>query len=575
MIQLEDEFGLEHVGSALLDELATGLYQPPEVLREYIQNAVDAHREWREEMGTESEDPIRIELRGDRITVSDSGIGMSESEIRMVKAIAVSPKGRKDFTLTGHKGVGIWAGMGWFDELELYTSKAGTDKGYLLKINFSGVKEAISDSVNIGEALNSNYSIFEYDDDRDAHYTDVNLINPKNSASIFQDEHEISSFVREVVPCQIDPGFVFHDEVVGFYRDNEIDTFKIEVNSSPVYKRFPSSVEGYSVDAIRVNDDIVAKYWRCISKTSKRMDIDDKHSVGFRLIEKGFALGGGNPYSQKELQGQDPIKLSPNYLDWYIGEVHIIHDELKPNLQRDALEGTEFARQFVNQLRSWYVDTEFDARTKSEVRKLASINDQVESEIGRLEKGEATSEEPEIVADLIDRLIKDLRDVEELRIKNRARKKVSYKAAASRDAATRRTRTRLLRRLEELQIKLLAPEEDQVERHPDQSGDSADVSDSQNDVEAPAEEGANNELPSANSEGQESTETGVPDDDPGSTILVNYELRGNGESKSIRFESLIALVEEAVEREYGGPNSKVRKVIERLVSKVSELVSDA
>jgi hypothetical protein len=41
---LSDSFTIEDVGSTLLEHLAQGLYQPDEVIREYMQNAVDAHR---------------------------------------------------------------------------------------------------------------------------------------------------------------------------------------------------------------------------------------------------------------------------------------------------------------------------------------------------------------------------------------------------------------------------------------------------------------------------------------------------------------------------------------------------
>ena len=40
--KIDDKFKIEHVGSSLLNELAKGLYQPESVIREYIQNAIDA-----------------------------------------------------------------------------------------------------------------------------------------------------------------------------------------------------------------------------------------------------------------------------------------------------------------------------------------------------------------------------------------------------------------------------------------------------------------------------------------------------------------------------------------------------
>ena len=42
--RLNDQFSIKDVGSTLLNHLAKGLYPADEVLREYVQNAIDAHR---------------------------------------------------------------------------------------------------------------------------------------------------------------------------------------------------------------------------------------------------------------------------------------------------------------------------------------------------------------------------------------------------------------------------------------------------------------------------------------------------------------------------------------------------
>src|SRR5262245_27674746 len=105
--RIEDEFGIEDVGSTLLEDLAKGLYQPYEVIREYVQNAVDAHRLWFSKTGEDPKTAIQIEIQGDTITIIDNGVGMTEKEIKKVKSIAVSRKRDADVELTGHKGVGI------------------------------------------------------------------------------------------------------------------------------------------------------------------------------------------------------------------------------------------------------------------------------------------------------------------------------------------------------------------------------------------------------------------------------------------------------------------------------------
>src|SRR4051812_44305786 len=97
--KLADQFTLQDVGSTLLQELAKGLYQPDEVIREYIQNAVDAHRLWKHQEGSDPEGPIQVEIRDNKISILDYGIGMAETTIRRVKAIGVSQKPTSDVPL--------------------------------------------------------------------------------------------------------------------------------------------------------------------------------------------------------------------------------------------------------------------------------------------------------------------------------------------------------------------------------------------------------------------------------------------------------------------------------------------
>ena len=179
---VDDSFSIEDVGSTLLDHLAKGLYPEAEVLREYIQNAIDAHRIWKHETDTEPEGPIQVEVRGDRLSVIDYGIGMSKEEVRKVKSIAITSKLYTEISLTGHKGVGIWAGLSDFDTLILDTTKKGYALGYRLTIHFRRIIESINDRTNIGEVMDGNYFIEEYDEEIEKHSTSVTLVNPNAKA---------------------------------------------------------------------------------------------------------------------------------------------------------------------------------------------------------------------------------------------------------------------------------------------------------------------------------------------------------------------------------------------------------
>lgn len=364
---INDQFGLEDVGSTLLEDLAKGLYEPEEVVREYIQNAVDAHRLYLNLTGNQPEGSIQVEMRENLISILDYGIGMDFEEIKRVKSIAVSRKRAADIRLTGHKGVGIWAGLSFFETLKIYSTAKGSDRGYELCVDFKGIVQGISEEKNIGEVLNPNYSIEEYEEAEDEHYSIVTLENPVRSNEWFADEEKIKEAIRTICPCQVDPTFVFCSEVNSWYAKHNLELFPIELNGQAVYRSFPSAVERFEEGAITISDKEIAYYWRAIHKDNGKLSPNRDQIVGFQLIQDGFVLGRQNPYSAND-KSYEQIKLTLNYLNWYIGEIHVVATGLRPNLRRNAFEESEDTRRFVKQLRSWYEELDHATRVYSYFR---------------------------------------------------------------------------------------------------------------------------------------------------------------------------------------------------------------
>ena len=264
--RLNDQFSIKDVGSTLLNHLAKGLYPADEVLREYVQNAIDAHRLWRNEYHTEPDGPIQIEVRGDQLSILDYGVGMFEDEVRRVKSIAVTTKMDTDVLLTGHKGVGIWAGLSYFETLTLETTRRGSIKGYRLTIYFKRIVISISDRADIGEVMENNYFIDEYDEEINEHYTNITLDKPIRSDDWFTEPSKVRDAIRRICPCEIDPNFALYDKVVEWYNQHNFETFPIVVEGLPVYRSFPSSVEHFKTSTITVNDVEVAQYWQAVNK---------------------------------------------------------------------------------------------------------------------------------------------------------------------------------------------------------------------------------------------------------------------------------------------------------------------
>ena len=64
-IPIKDEFTINDVGASLLNELSKSLYDPEHVIREYLQNAIDAHKQMRDAAGIIPPDSIGIDIVND------------------------------------------------------------------------------------------------------------------------------------------------------------------------------------------------------------------------------------------------------------------------------------------------------------------------------------------------------------------------------------------------------------------------------------------------------------------------------------------------------------------------------
>ncbi len=366
---VDDSFSIKDVGSKLLDHLAKGLYPEAEVLREYIQNAIDAHRIWKHQTNTEPEGPIQVEVRGDRLSVIDYGVGMSIEEVRKVKSIAITSKWDEEIPLTGHKGVGIWAGLSYFDILILETTKRGDPFGYRLTIHFNRIVESIDDRTNIGEVMDGNYFIEEYDEEIEKHSSSVTLVNPKRTSVLFASVDKIREAISRICPCEIDPNFTYSQKVKDWYEQQGLEMYSIVVDGEPVYRSYPSSVEYFKTFPITINDSVVAYGWQALHKVNGKLKPTHGELVGFRLIESGFTVGEDNPYGSTNLAGYQGLNNAVvTYLGWHIGEIHIITLALRPNLQRNNLEETETSRQFIQKLRALYAKLEQPTRTIADKR---------------------------------------------------------------------------------------------------------------------------------------------------------------------------------------------------------------
>lgn len=550
--RLADEFTICNIGSTLLHELAKGLYQPEHVIREYVANAVDAHRSWLGVTGKDVEQPVQIELRPNSISILDYGIGMDESEIRDVKSIAVSRKPSSEIRLTGHKGVGIWAGLSFFERIVVYTTRQGVNRGYELTVEFKDIVSGISDDKDIGSVLNANFHIDTYDEPTEEHFTTITLEAPTRSEEQFLDPEFVADAVRRICPCEIDPTFVSYDEVMAWYGANGIEVFPIEVDGSRVYRSYSSNVEDLKLGTITIDDKPVAKYWLAINKKNSVLPVQPKQLIGFRLIIDGFVLGGENPYTEPRLQGYEPVKVQ-QYLDWQIGEIHVTNPEVKPNLKRDLFEESEATRRFIEKFRAWYTDTDRSARLTQEKRNRITKYEEWNKEICALLRKINGSE---------------ITDIELTRIKeiHEELSKQDAKARGYQPKGIYEPKTQALKLVAKERKQLLAlmgpllvlMEKQTVVR---EGGESVEtVGD---DSAGPSTEGGK-----VGSEGDASGTTAASDDD----MSTGSDDENSVQDREVAVDVVLALFEEVLGEEFPDNRDRVQSALEKVRQRIEQLL---
>jgi len=406
--EIKDQFSIEDIGAPLLANLAKGIYSPEAVLREYAQNAADAYVDLEEVLKKKlpaTEKPIDIYLQDDStLSVQDSGIGMNLQEIKHYKRIALSPKLGKD--RAGFRGIGIWAGFSACDTLQVETTKYGDSNKYRLTLLFGEMRKFVEHNIDVKQLVDKRFKI-EMETARTAdHYTQVRLINLHNEFKDLLKPEELERIVTQILPCRINPKFKHAEKITQKLRAIDgYQEFVINVKDVEVFKEFPLNATDPTFVTLEEDGGECAFAWYCASPTVR--SFKPSEGSNFRLRVRNIGVGGPGIYSQENGShwGVRNQISSPELLDWYFGEIHILDPAIKPNTPRSELELDATSRNTITKIRDFYEDRITYRRANSDVN---SHIKQVTTTTELIAKG--TSFEVEDAA----RLLKDMNKYDSL-----------------------------------------------------------------------------------------------------------------------------------------------------------------
>jgi hypothetical protein len=448
---IKDQFTIQDIGAPLLANLAKGIYSPEAVLREYVQNAADAYidlEESRKKKLPPTEKQIDIYLQeNDTLAIQDSGVGMNLQDIRQYKRIALSPKLGKD--RAGFRGIGIWAGFSACDALVVESSKQGDPHKYRLTLNFGEMRKRVSENIDVKQLLDDRYCIEEDVAPAADHYTQIRLGNLHNEFRDLLDPEELERIVRQILPCRIDPNFKYAEKVSEHLRSLDgFQEFIINVKDVEVVKRFPTNVTEPLFATLKHDDEEYAFVWYCTSPTVRSFKSTEPSN--FRLRVRNIGVGGPGIYSQEDGSHwgvRNPVN-SPELLDWYVGEIHIIRPEVRPNTPRSELELDAESRRAITLIRTFYDERITYRRANSDVNShLSQVKDTAQRISEEKTFGDADA----------NRLLKQMQKYEALSKPKKAQlvgieaeKRKILKQMEARDAEIARSRRDVITHLEDL-----------------------------------------------------------------------------------------------------------------------------
>jgi hypothetical protein len=367
---VKDQFSIEDIGAPLLANLAKGIYTPEAVLREYVQNAGDAYLDLEEVLKrqlTATDKQIDIYLQdGDTLAIQDSGIGMGLEDIRHYKRIALSPKMAKD--RAGFRGIGIWAGFSACDQLQVETTKRGDPNRYRLTMMFGDMRKHVHENMNVKQLLEGRFHIKVETAPPADHYTQVRLIGLHDEFRDLLQPEELERIARQILPCRIDPAFKHAGEIAE--RLKALDGYQelaIKIKDVEIFRRFPANTTEPSFEMLTHNGEDYAFAWYCASPTRNSFKAPD--ASNFRLRVHNIGVGAPGVYSAEDGSpwGVRNTVSSPELLDWYVGEIHVVHANVKPNTPRSELELDADSRRAIAAIRDFYEDRVTYRRAVSDV----------------------------------------------------------------------------------------------------------------------------------------------------------------------------------------------------------------
>lgn len=421
-------------GKFLLEILTKGMYSNPmHVYREYIQNSSDAIDKAVETgiiPASEAEIHIDIDPRKKRISIRDNGIGIPQA-IAQVKLLNVGASDKDGSTERGFRGIGRLGGLAYASQVQFITSAVGDDTRTIMTCDCDRMQQLLqksnSETSDIMETFKAISVFEEKPEDAGSHFFEVIMTGVPEESGLL-DESAAMRYLAETAPVDFNSQlFTQARKIKEKFADEgfPITCYRIlrGARKQPIYKLYSRSISTGKQERTKDKDfirDVEFVYekasdgkplyigWLAITDFSG--SISDQSIQGIRF-RKGNILVGDNETFSKFFPFSSAIEAS-RANKFFAGEIHVLHDGLVPNSQRDDFEPGAVYNEMKAALTLWAgsINKKYRRGTSeatSALRNLNKLNEEQAKLEEKIESGAITSDEKrEQVSEQLQRIVK-------------------------------------------------------------------------------------------------------------------------------------------------------------------------
>ena len=352
-------------GKNILENLTTGMYSDRRVMyREYIQNSCDAI-DAAVKSGVIKFEKARIDISINEtercIEIYDNGRGIPSIDFeRVLTDIANSDKIRSEEK--GFRGIGRLCGLAYCNQLQFITSVKGETITSIMTWDAKKLRTMLNDNKKrqANEVLSEIINISTIEENIDTHYFKVILKDICKESESLLDVEKINDYLSFVSPVPYDSHFMFYKQILDHTKKIgvKIDEYPIYIENEQLFKKYRSRIyaNGKVHDEIRdikfkefydENDNLLAWMWFGLSSLNGQIKSEN--------IQRGLRLRKGNiQIGTSRTLREHSLFQDARGNEYYIGEIHAIHQDLIPNARRDYFNENTVRSIFEASLREFF-----------------------------------------------------------------------------------------------------------------------------------------------------------------------------------------------------------------------------